>query len=157
MPPACSRINPVEFLSTLFWTQAKHLPAFQEKQVLERFASEQPEKITTSRMGDTWRGLSSGKPQGREKRRQARQRRRKAPGGQSDGQNHRRANRPSQTAAQRRGHGAGRRARPRTGQDAGKRECGGSTRESHRENNTALNYRQRHKQDKTQLLETSFC
>lgn len=58
MPSACSRINPVEFLSLLFWTQAKYLPALQEKQVLERFATKQQEKTTTSCMGDTWRGLS---------------------------------------------------------------------------------------------------
>lgn len=56
-PSARSRINSVEFLSILFRTQVRHLPASEEKQVLEHSASEQPVKTTTSRMCDTWLGF----------------------------------------------------------------------------------------------------
>lgn len=40
-PSGHSRRNSVEFVSVLFWTQLKHPPALEEKQLLEHFASKQ--------------------------------------------------------------------------------------------------------------------
>lgn len=131
-------------MSVLFWTQLKHPPALEEKQLLEHFASKQWEKTTASCMGNIKDGTFLGKIIGKGEMKTDKT------------ELHEGSPQPiwwpePQTwlQSQKRGQGTGFQGAPwGLWQDAGNGHVV-KVHESNHENDTFLNYRQRHKQNKT--------